>query len=192
VDLGGRIVDVLPAPGHHPAHIVFYDRETALVLSGDFLLPGRLLVDDEGAYEASAQRVAAFLKDRPVSHVLGGHIEKDREGRLFPWRSTYHPGEGRLALQKADLLALPAALSRFNGFFLDDRGFVILNPMRDLLAAAMILLTLLATAAFLLFRLIRRRRKKRTDLTPASPSRSKIDGPLNARHDEVVAIEETT
>ena len=41
IDLGDRIVDVLPAPGHHPAQLVYYDRNTGLVFSGDFLLPGR-------------------------------------------------------------------------------------------------------------------------------------------------------
>jgi glyoxylase-like metal-dependent hydrolase (beta-lactamase superfamily II) len=41
IDLGGRIVDVIPAPGHHPAQLVYYDRNTGLVFSGDFLLPGQ-------------------------------------------------------------------------------------------------------------------------------------------------------
>ncbi len=63
VDLGDRIVDVLPAPGHHPAQLVYYDRNTGLVFSGDFLLPGRLLVDDLAAYQESARSVAAFLRD---------------------------------------------------------------------------------------------------------------------------------
>jgi hydroxyacylglutathione hydrolase len=30
VDLGDRIIDVLPAPGHHPAQLVYYDRNTGL------------------------------------------------------------------------------------------------------------------------------------------------------------------
>lgn len=157
VDLGDRIVDVLPAPGHNPAHLVFYDRNTALVLSGDFLMPGRLLVDDEGAYEASAKRVADFLRDRPVSGVLGGHIEKDRGGTLFAWGSTYHPDEGPLALSKADLMALPAALRRFNGFYSNDGTFVIMNPIRDLIVGAMAALILLTAIAILLARFIRRR-----------------------------------
>ena len=63
IDLGDRIVDVLPAPGHHPAQLVYYDRNIGLVFSGDFLLPGRLLVDDLAAYQASARSVAAFLRD---------------------------------------------------------------------------------------------------------------------------------
>jgi glyoxylase-like metal-dependent hydrolase (beta-lactamase superfamily II) len=159
VDLGDRVVDVLPAPGHNPAHLVFYDRKTALVLSGDFLMPGRLLVNDAGAYEASARRVAEFLRDRPVSHVLGGHIEKNRAGEVFPWQSTFHPDEGPLALSKADLLALPAALHRFNGFYSDDGTFVIMNSTRDLMVGAAVLLILLAGVAILLFRLIRRRRR---------------------------------
>jgi glyoxylase-like metal-dependent hydrolase (beta-lactamase superfamily II) len=166
VDLGGRVVDVLPAPGHNRAHLVFYDRDTALVLSGDFLMPGRLLVDDTEAYEASAERVAAFLKDRPVSHVLGGHIEKDRRGKLFPWESTYHPDEGPLALQKADLLALPAALHRFNGFYSNDGTFVIMNPFRDLIVGAAALLALFTAIAILLFRFIRRRWKARMRKEP--------------------------
>src|SRR5690606_14693753 len=60
LDLGGRRVDVIPAPGHHPGHVVFYDDKTGLVFSGDFLLPGRLLVDDAAAYRESATRIADF------------------------------------------------------------------------------------------------------------------------------------
>jgi hypothetical protein len=122
-------------------------------------MPGRLLVNDAGAYEASARRVADFLRDRPVSHVLGGHIEKNRAGEVFPWQSTFHPDEGPLALSKADLLALPAALHRFNGFYSDDGTFVIMNSTRDLMVGAAVLLILLAGVAILLFRLIRRRRR---------------------------------
>jgi hypothetical protein len=82
--VGDRVVDVLPAPGHHPAQLLYYDRHTGLVFSGDFLLPGRLLVDDWRAYHASAQRAAEFLNHRPVSYVLGGHVEKNRSGELLP------------------------------------------------------------------------------------------------------------
>src|SRR5438552_14820685 len=40
LDLGDRIVDVVPTPGHESAHIAFYDEKTALLFSGDFLMPG--------------------------------------------------------------------------------------------------------------------------------------------------------
>lgn len=160
IDLGDRILDVLPAPGHHPAQVVFYDRSTGLVLSGDFLLPGRLLVDDLHDYEASAQRVADFLKDRPVSFVLGGHIEKDRSGNLLSWESTDHANEHVLELPKADIEALPAALRRFNGVYSETGPFVIENPIRILIGAATGALLILVILAFLAFRFLRRKRRR--------------------------------
>jgi hydroxyacylglutathione hydrolase len=36
LDLGDRMVDVVPTPGHESVHIVFYDERTALLFSGDF------------------------------------------------------------------------------------------------------------------------------------------------------------
>lgn len=160
IDLGGRIVDVLPAPGHHPAQLVYYDRNTGLVFSGDFLLPGRLLVDDLSAYEASAQRVAGFLKDRPVSFVLGGHVEKNRSGELLPWQSTYHPDEHALQLTGEDVAALPGALRKFNGFYTQTGSFVLENGLRLLIAVAVAALLVLLVLGLLIYRFIRRRRKR--------------------------------
>ena len=161
MDLGGRTIDVLPAPGHHRAQLVFYDRNTGLVFSGDFLLPGRLLVEDFDAYAASARRVADFLQDRPVSHVLGGHIEKDRAGALFSWESTNHAGEHALQLSKADVEQLPEALRKFNGIYTETGPFVIENPVRILMALAAAALLVLITVGILIYRLIRRRRNRR-------------------------------
>jgi hydroxyacylglutathione hydrolase len=158
VDLGDRVIDVLPAPGHHPAHVVYYDRNTGILFSGDYLLHGRLLVDDLAAYRASARRVADFVKDRPVSHVLGGHIEKNSAGELLPWQSTYHPDEHALQMTKADVLALPAALEKFNGLYTVDGGFVVENPMRILTVVAAGAILALVTAGVLLFRFVRRRK----------------------------------
>lgn len=161
IDLGGRVVDVLPAPGHNPAHVVYYDRNTGLLLTGDFLMPARLLVDDYGAYVASAGRVAAFVKDRPVTHVLGGHVEMNQAGQLLDWQSTHHPDEHALPLAKDDVLALPAALAKFNGFYTETGGFVIENPLHNLEAFAAAALLLLGAVVYLLVRFIRRRRAAR-------------------------------
>lgn len=161
LDLGGRVIDVLPAPGHNLTHVVFYDRDTGLLFSGDFLLPGHILVDDYPAYLASAERVAAFVKDRPVSHVLGGHIEKDSKGGLLDWQSTYHPDERALELDKADVLALPGALQKFNGFYTETGSFVIMNPMHNLEALGAAVVLVLAGLGLLLFRFIRKRRRRR-------------------------------
>ena len=161
LDLGGRVVDVLPAPGHNLTHVVYYDRNTGILFSGDFLLPGHLLVDDLAAYKASAQRVATFVRDRPVSYVLGGHVEKDAHGQLFDWESTAHPDEAPLALGKADVLALPAALEKFNGFYTETGSFVIMNPMHNLEVLAVGVLLVLGLLGWLLYRLVRRLKARR-------------------------------
>jgi hydroxyacylglutathione hydrolase len=161
LDLGGRVIDVLPAPGHNPAHVVYYDRNTGILFSGDFMLPGRLLVDDYSTYRASAARVAAFVMDRPVSYVLGGHIEKDQAGQLLDWQSTYHPNEHSLALGKAELLALPGALAKFNGFYTETDGFVIENPIHNLEAFGLAAVMVLVALGMLIYRFIRRRIARR-------------------------------
>ncbi|HEY6123196.1 MAG TPA: MBL fold metallo-hydrolase [Steroidobacteraceae bacterium] len=158
IDLGGRIVDLIPAPGHHPDHIVFYDRNTKLLLTGDFLLPGRLLVDDIDAYRASAQRVADFVKTHPVDYVLGAHIELDVGGEAYPSGSTYHPNERALPLSADDVLALPAALADFNGFYSGHANFIVVNPIRNLLALAAAGLAALTLLVWLGRRLWKRRR----------------------------------
>jgi hydroxyacylglutathione hydrolase len=158
LSLGGRTVDVIAAPGHQPAHLIFYDDRTALLLTGDFLLPGRLMVDDIGAYRASAARLAKFVGDRPVSHVLGAHIELDTAGELFPSGSQHHPNERALALAKDDVLGLPAALADFNGFYAKHDHYVVTNPKRNLLTMA-IAVVLLFVGIIWGWRRMRRRNK---------------------------------
>ena len=36
-DLGGRVLDVVPLPGHEEAHIAVFDRDRGLLLTGDTL-----------------------------------------------------------------------------------------------------------------------------------------------------------
>ncbi|HTT83681.1 MAG TPA: MBL fold metallo-hydrolase [Rhizomicrobium sp.] len=133
LDLGNRVIDVIPAPGHNETELVFYDRATGLVISGDFMLAGRLLIDDPAAELASARRVADFVRDRPVSAVLGGHIELAANGEPFAWQSTFHPDEHVLQMEKRDLLALPSALASFNGFYTRTGNFIFIDSLRILL-----------------------------------------------------------
>ncbi len=49
-DLGGRILDVIPIPGHEESHVAIYDRQTQILLTGDTLYPGRLYIRDWTAY----------------------------------------------------------------------------------------------------------------------------------------------
>jgi hydroxyacylglutathione hydrolase len=159
INLGDRTIDVIPTPGHNATHVVFYDRNTALLFSGDFLMPGRLLIDDADADLASARRVAAFVKDRPVSYVLGGHIELDSAGETFPWESQYHPHEHALQMSKDDLLALPSAVSNFNGFYTESGRFILINSIHILIAMAAIAVVVLVAVVLGLIVYIRRRRR---------------------------------
>src|SRR5262249_9499338 len=156
IDLGERIVDVIATPGHNETELSFYDRETGLFFSGDFLLPGRLLIEDTTADLLSAERVRAFALARPVSYVLGGHIELDTEGKTFPWQSQFHPHEHALELGKEDLLALPAALRRFNGFYTASGKFPLINSMRVLMSTCLAIVGAVGGLLFLLLRYIRR------------------------------------
>jgi hydroxyacylglutathione hydrolase len=162
LDLGGRTVDIIPTPGHNETHISFYDERTGILFSGDFLMPGRLLIDDASAYHESALRVVEFLKARPVTHVLGGHIELNAAGRAYRFGSHYHPNEHRLELAKADLTALPVALERFNGFYARYPNYILTNPIRNLLALAVVAVAVLIFVVWGLRRLLRRRRGNRT------------------------------
>jgi hydroxyacylglutathione hydrolase len=161
IDLGGRTIDAIPTPGHNETEVSFYDRNTALFFTGDFLMPGRLLIDDAKADLASAQRVASFAKDRPVSNVLGGHIELDEAGETFPWESQYHPHEHLLQMSKEDLLALPAAVSSFNGFYTRTGKFILTNSIHILIACAGLITVLLGVFVWALVRFTRRRRSRR-------------------------------
>lgn len=160
LDLGGRTVSVIPTPGHHPSHLVFYDDRTGLLFSGDFLLPGRLLVDDATAYRESAMRIIDFLKNHPVTHVLGGHIELNADGQPYPHGAQHHPDERRLELAEEDLRALPAALADFNGFHARHANFILSNPIHNLMALVVAAVAALALVAWGLTWFVRRRRRK--------------------------------
>ena len=158
VDLGGRIVDVIPTPGHHPTHLAFYDNRTGILFSGDFLLPGRLLIEDAAAYRESALRVVDFLKTRPLAHIMGGHIELNTAGQAYRFGSHYHPNEHRLELAREDLTALPAAFESFNGFYARHPNYILTNPFRNLVALAIITVAVLILSVWAVRRFLRRRR----------------------------------
>jgi hydroxyacylglutathione hydrolase len=159
IDLGNRTVDVIPTPGHNETEVSFYDRQTGLFFSGDFLLPGRLLIEDTKADIASADRVAAFVRDRPVTFVLGSHIELNSAGEAFPWGSQYHPQEHGLQMTKADLLALPEMVRSFNGFYLARGKFILMNSMHILILWGVLAGLVLTGVGWILIRYFRRRKR---------------------------------
>jgi glyoxylase-like metal-dependent hydrolase (beta-lactamase superfamily II) len=116
IDLGGRVLDVIPIPGHQAAQVAYYDRKTGVLLTGDHLYPGRLYVADFAAYTASTRRLVHFTEDHPVTHILGAHIEQTSAPFTdYPVGRMYQPREHVLELGRAQLLELMAGLEKMNG-----------------------------------------------------------------------------
>ena len=112
-DLGGRVLDIIPSPGHEPAEITVFDERTHILMTGDELYPGRLYVaaDQFETYRHTLDRIFAFTQSRQVSWVFGTHIEMTRKpGRDFPFHAASHPLEHRLELPYADFLQLHTAV----------------------------------------------------------------------------------
>lgn len=158
IELGGRSVHAIPTPGHHKTHVTYYDEATALAFTGDFLLPGRLIVEDTDTYLKSAERLVAFLNDKPVTHILGAHVELDQAGELYNFGSLHHPKERGLALGKDDLMALPTRLKDFNGFYATYPNYVITHPMHMLMVVAAGAGIVLMLVIWGIVRFIRKRR----------------------------------
>ncbi|MES2744966.1 MAG: MBL fold metallo-hydrolase [Bdellovibrionota bacterium] len=98
-DLGGRVLDIMPLPGHEASHIAVYDEQTGLLLTGDTLYPGRLYIDNWAQYRTSVGRLVSYMGNKRVSHVLGAHIElSTTPGVDYPIGSSYHPNEHDLPL----------------------------------------------------------------------------------------------
>ncbi len=116
IDLGGRIIDVIPIPGHNDASIALYDRATGLLLTGDSFYPGRLYVTDFSAFVTSTQRLVDFTRNLPVAHILGTHIEQARTPFVdYPRGTAWQPDEHALELSHGDLLELNEALIALHG-----------------------------------------------------------------------------
>ncbi|MFI6515262.1 MBL fold metallo-hydrolase [Spirillospora sp. NPDC050679] len=111
VDLGGRALECLATPGHHEAAVTFYDRWTGFLLTGDTVYPGRLYIQDWPAFARTIDRLIDFSGRRPVTHVLGCHIEMTRQpGVDYPIRTTYQPDEPPLQLTTGHLHEIRAAI----------------------------------------------------------------------------------
>jgi hydroxyacylglutathione hydrolase len=118
IDLGGRILDLIPIPGHDVASIALYDRQTGVLLTGDSLYPGRLGVSEAefATFVASNQRMVDFTKDKPVAHILGTHIEQTTTPFVdYPRGTVYQPDEHVLELTRGTLLELNEVLINLKG-----------------------------------------------------------------------------
>jgi hydroxyacylglutathione hydrolase len=115
-DLGGRVLDIIPIPGHEASSVAIYDRQTGILFTGDTLYPGRLYVEDPSAFALSIQRLVDFTRGKVVTHLFGNHIEQTRTPYLdYPVGTIYQPDEHELQLGRAHLLELNDALRSMNG-----------------------------------------------------------------------------
>ncbi len=113
IDLGKRIIEVIPIPGHEKASIAVYDYETKILLSGDSFYPGRLYINDWPAYRLSIQRLVDFTNIHKPVYILGNHIEMTtKAGQDYPAGTVFQPEEQVLPLQIQDLTLLNNALKR--------------------------------------------------------------------------------
>ncbi len=113
LDLGGRVLECLATPGHDEAAVTYYDPRTGFLLTGDTVYPGRLYIEDWGAFGRTVDRLVAFAAARPVTHVLGCHIEMTREpGVDYPVRTSYQPDEPPLEMTVDQLRDIRSAMDQ--------------------------------------------------------------------------------
>jgi glyoxylase-like metal-dependent hydrolase (beta-lactamase superfamily II) len=133
-DLGGRVLDVIGSPGHHPSAITIYDPWTATLFTGDTVLPGRLYAVDYPAFLATLDRLVAFTATHTVRQVVGCHVEMtDRPGRDYPLGARYQPRERDPRMTAAQLVAVRDAATSVagkRGVYIFDDFIVYHEPRR--------------------------------------------------------------
>jgi glyoxylase-like metal-dependent hydrolase (beta-lactamase superfamily II) len=116
VDLGNRIIDALAIPGHQDAGIALYDRQTGILFTGDSVYPGRLYIHDLATFQKSNERMLRFTAGKPLTHIIGNHIEQTRTPYLdYPEGTLWQPQEHELALSRGVLLEIQAGLESMHG-----------------------------------------------------------------------------
>jgi glyoxylase-like metal-dependent hydrolase (beta-lactamase superfamily II) len=92
LDLGDRAFEVIHTPGHSPGGIALWEKKTGILLSGDIVYDGPLILDtyhaDLSDYDASMER----LDRLPVDIVHGGHFPSFGRERLTKLIEEYREG----------------------------------------------------------------------------------------------------
>ncbi len=130
LDLGGRVLSVIPTPGLDASSITLYDPWSDLLLTGNAFYPGRLVIRDFQAYRNSLNSLVRLMYEESVRYVFGGRIEMtNRPGLDHRLRSNYRPGEHSLQLEPQLLETALQAVNLINGEtdirILDD--FILMN-----------------------------------------------------------------
>ncbi len=102
IDLGGRVVDVIPTPGTHKDGISLYDPYCDLLFTGDLFYPGKIQIANDRDFVTSLERLRQFRDEHPVKWILGGHVEMMFvPGKAYPRFATYKPYERVLQMDPA-------------------------------------------------------------------------------------------
>jgi hypothetical protein len=118
IDLGKRVLDVIPLPGHQRESISIYDRETGLLLTGDSVYPGRIFISENRLQETktSHKRLQNFVKGKEISWILGCHIEQKKTPfEEYPMGTTWQPDEHVLQFEVRMLDVMGDALESLDG-----------------------------------------------------------------------------
>ena len=102
IDLGDRVIEVIPTPGTHRDGVSFYDPYCDILFTGDLIFPGKINIGNDKDFVASLERIKAFIAAHPVKWLFGGHIEMMFvPGRYYPRFATYKPYERLLEMDPA-------------------------------------------------------------------------------------------
>jgi glyoxylase-like metal-dependent hydrolase (beta-lactamase superfamily II) len=100
IDLGGRMIEVIPTPGTHKDGVTFYDPYTDFLYTGDLIFPGKINISNDKDYVASLARLKHWVETHPVKWLMGGHVEMQFvPGKVYPRFATYKPYERLLQME---------------------------------------------------------------------------------------------
>jgi glyoxylase-like metal-dependent hydrolase (beta-lactamase superfamily II) len=100
IDLGGRVIEVIPTPGAHKDGLTFYDPYNDFLYTGDLIFPGKINISNDKDYAAALQRLKQWKDAHPVKWIMGGHIEMQFvPGKAYPRFATYKPYERLLQME---------------------------------------------------------------------------------------------
>ena len=100
IDLGDRIIEVIPTPGAHKDGVTFYDSYNDFLHTGDLIFPGKINISNDKDYVASLQRLKDWQETHSVKWLMGGHIEMQFvPGKAYPRFATYKPYERLLQME---------------------------------------------------------------------------------------------
>lgn len=100
IDLGDRMIDVIPTPGAHKDGVTFYDSYNKFLYTGDLLFPGKINISNDKDYVGSLERLKDWKAAHSTKWLMGGHIEMQFvPGKAYPRFATYKPYERVLQME---------------------------------------------------------------------------------------------